>query len=74
MEEKRVGLVLLLLREGSLWHAVKLYQEEVGVSFSVAKRRVVELARAHGIQPRRRGLLPFAIVALVGLLGMLLGF
>ena len=28
MEENRIGLILMLLREGSLDHAVKVYQEE----------------------------------------------
>lgn len=74
MEEKRVGLVLMLLREGSLWHAIKLYQEEVGVSFAVAKRSVRELARIHEIRCRRHGIVPFALVALAGLLGILFGF
>jgi len=74
VEEKRVGLVLLLLREGSLWHAIKLYQEDVGVSFAVARERVVDLARTHGIRHRRRGFLPFVLIALAGLAGMLLGF
>ena len=72
MEEARIGLILMLLREGSTRHAVKVYQEEAGVSFSAAQRSVDELARQHGVSVRRRSLLPLALIALAGLLGLVL--
>lgn len=49
VEESRIGLILMLLREGSTRHAVKVYQEEADVSFFSAQRSVYELARQHGI-------------------------
>ncbi len=72
MEETRIGLILMLLREGSTRHAVKVYQEEANVSFSAARRHVRELALQEGIHVRRRSLLPLAIIALAGLLGIVL--
>ncbi len=72
MEENRIGLILMLLREGSTRHAVKVYQEEADVTFFVAQRSVHELARQHGIIVRRRALLPLALIALASLLGLVL--
>ena len=72
MEESRIGLILMLLREGSTRHAVKVYQEEADVSFFAAQRSVYELARQHKIDVRKRSLLPLALIALAGLLGLML--
>ena len=72
MDENRIGLILMLLREGSTRHAVKVFQEEADVSFAVARRSVRELALEHGIHVRRRSLLPLALIALAGLLGLVL--
>ena len=72
MENDRVGLVLMLLKEGSVGHAIRVYQEEAGVTFGAAKRAVYELARDHGIRCRSRDLLSLWLVALAGLLGFLL--
>lgn len=72
VEESRIGLILLLLREGSTQHAVKVYQEEAEVSYAVALRSVRDLARQHGIDLPRSSLLPLALIALAGLLGLAL--
>ena len=72
MEENRIGLILMLLREGSTATAVKVYQEEADVSYIAAQRSVRELAQQHGIRLRRRSLLPLALIALAGLLGLAL--
>ena len=62
----------MLLREGSTRHAIKVYQEEADVSFFSARQTVVELAARHGIRVRRRSMLPLALIALAGLLGLIL--
>jgi hypothetical protein len=72
VEESRIGLILMLLREGSTRHAVMVYQEEADVSFFAAQRSVYELARQHKIDVRKRSLLPLALIALAGLLGLML--
>lgn len=72
VEKQRIGLILLLLREGSTGHAVKAYQEEADVNFFAAQRAVRELARQHGIQFRRSRFLPFILITLASLLGLLL--
>ena len=72
VEESRIGLILMLLREGSTRHAVKVYQEEAEVNFFTAQREVQHLAQQHGIELRRRSLLPLALIALAGLLGIVL--
>ncbi|MHB0954827.1 MAG: hypothetical protein ACYC6N_11360 [Pirellulaceae bacterium] len=68
MEDSRIGLILMLLREGSTRHAIEAFQEEAEVSFSAARQSVFELAREHGIRLRRQPALPLALLALVGLL------
>ncbi len=72
MEESRIGLVVMLLREGSFLDAVKVYQDEAGISYRAAKKSVRELARDHAIVIRRVSLVPLLLVALAGLLGVLL--
>ena len=72
MEENRIGLILMLLREGSTRHAIKVFQEEADVSYFVARRSVYDLARQHGVDVRRHSLVPLALIALAGLLGLLL--
>jgi hypothetical protein len=72
VEENRIGLILLLLREGSTAHAVKAFQEEADVSYFVARRRVLELAEQHGIQLPRRSIVPLLLIALASLLGLTL--
>jgi hypothetical protein len=68
VEESRVGLILMLLHEGSTRHAIKAYEEEAAVSFLTARQSVSELARRHGIPMRRRSVLPAVLLALAGLL------
>ena len=72
VEESRIGLVLMLLREGSFRHAIKVYQEEADVSFARAKKAVRALAAQHGISGRRISVLPLALIGLASLLGLLL--
>jgi hypothetical protein len=72
VEENRIGLILMLLREGSRRHAVKAFQEEADVSYFVARRAVQKMAREHGIEGRRRGLVPLALIALAGAVGLVL--
>ena len=72
MEEHRIGLILMLLREGSTRHAVKVYQEEAGVSYAAAACAVHELARQHGLPVRRRSLVSLALIAIASLLGLAL--
>ena len=74
MDQDRVGLVLLLLKEGSTRHAVELYREETGVTQQEASRVVEEMAERHGIPRRRNKLVPILVVGLAGLLGTLLAF
>ncbi len=64
VESQKIGLVLMLVREGSVQHAVRLYQEESGVSPSRARQAVRSLARRHGVHYRDP---PFYALALVGL-------
>ncbi|MHB8974836.1 MAG: hypothetical protein ACYC3X_31060 [Pirellulaceae bacterium] len=73
MEDRRIGLVLMLLREGSTRHAIDVFQEEAEVSFPIARQAVFELARQYGIPLRHWSALPLALLALAGLLlGLLL--
>ncbi len=72
MEESRIGLILMLLREGSMRHAIQVYQEEADVTYWAAKQSVRDLAQKHGIAMRRRSLLPLALLALASLLGLAL--
>jgi len=57
VEDNRVGLVLMLLREGSTQQAIQVFQEEAAVNFPAARQSVFELAREHGIPLRRRRLM-----------------
>ncbi len=72
VEENRIGLILMLLREGSTRHAIEVYQEEAGVSFWTAKKSVRELAQQHGITIGHHFLIPLAVIALASLLGFVL--
>ena len=72
MEENRIGLILMLLREGSKRHAVKVFQEEADVNFFAARRAVQKIALEHGIEGRRHSLLPLALIALAGAVGLAL--
>lgn len=72
MEESRIGLILMLLREGSARHAIQVYQEEADVNYWAAKQSVRDLARKHGIAVRRSSLLPLAILVLASLVGLVL--
>jgi hypothetical protein len=74
MDRDREGLLLLLLQEGSTHHAVELYREETGVGPEEAKSAVKQLARQHGVQPRRSEFLPLLLAGLAGLLGAVLAF
>ncbi len=72
MEENRIGLILMLLREGSTGHAVKTFQEEANISYFAARRQVLELAAQHGIALPRRSVVPLLLIALAGVLGLVL--
>lgn len=74
IDRDREGLLLLLLQEGSTRHAIELYQEETGSAPEEAKLAIRQLARRHGIQTRRGGVLPFILAGLAGLLGTVLAF
>jgi hypothetical protein len=74
VDESRIGLVVMLLREGSFHDAVKVYQDEADVPFRVARREVSELARANAIPMRRLSLYPLLWLTLAGVLGTFLSF
>ena len=62
----------MLLRQGSFQDAVKVYQDEAGVSYGAARKAVRDLAREHTIARRRFSLVPYLLITLAGLLGVLL--
>lgn len=64
----------MLLNEGSMGHAIRLYSEETGADHEKAKHAVAELSRRHGISAKRNGLLPLILVGLAGLLGLAIAF
>lgn len=71
MESDRESLLLLLIQGGNISDAAKVYQEETGVSYFEAKRRVNRIARRHGMRQSRVlpwTLLLIAAVTAVGLL------
>jgi hypothetical protein len=72
VDDSRLGLILMLLREGNARQAIKAYQEEANVDYEIARVRVLELARQQGIPVRQRLILRLALLALAGLLGLML--
>ena len=74
MDETRIGLIVMLLREGNSHDAIKAYQEEAGVSYLVARRRVGDLARSHQIGGHRLRVASLVLAALAGLLGLVLSY
>lgn len=65
VEDNRVGLVLMLLREGSTRQAIEVFQEEAAVNFSAARQSVFALAQEHGIPLRRRRIaMPLTLLAI----------
>lgn len=65
VEDNRVGLVLMLLREGSTRQAIEVFQEEAAVNFSAARQSVLALAEEHGIPLRRRRIaMPLTLLAI----------
>ena len=72
MDDTRIGLILMLLREGNTQDAIRAYQEEAGVSYLIAKRSVGDLARRHQIRRRRLSAASLLLAALAGLLGLAL--
>lgn len=70
MDDNRVGLILMLLREGSTRHAIHVFREEAEVSFPVARQSVLALAQRHGIRLRRK---PFVSMALLAIASLLVG-
>jgi hypothetical protein len=64
VEDNRVGIVLMLLREGSTQQAIQVFQEEAAVNFPVARQSVFALARDHGIPLRRRSVMFLALLAI----------
>lgn len=72
MDDNRLGLILMLLREGNTRQAVKAYQEEANVDYAVARAEVLDLARRHGAPVRHRLMLHLTLLALAGLLGLML--
>lgn len=71
MESDRESLLLLLIQGGNVNDAVKVYQEETGVSYFEAKRRIRQLARRHGMRQSR--VLPWTLmlIAVVTAIGLL---
>jgi hypothetical protein len=72
VEESRIGLVVMLLREGSFQDAVNVYQDESGEPYRIARRAVLELARAHSIPTRRSSIVSLLLLTLAGALGAVL--
>jgi hypothetical protein len=72
VEESRIGLVVMLLREGSFHDAVKVYQDEAGIPLPAARRAVNEIARAHSISTRRSMFSSLLWLTLAGALGAIL--
>lgn len=68
VEDNRVGLVLMLLREGNTRQAIQVFQEEAEVNLPVARQSVFALAREHGIPVRRGSMVPLALLAVAILL------
>lgn len=65
VEDNRIGLVLMLLREGSTRQAIEVFQEEAAVNFSAARQSVFALAQEHGIPLRRRRIaMPLTLLAI----------
>jgi hypothetical protein len=54
MQDDPTELILMLLREGSVDHAIELYCEETGAGREEARRYVADLARRAGLKPPRR--------------------
>lgn len=73
-DQDQDGLIVLLLQEGSVRHAIELYHEETGVRWEEATEAVAELARLHGIPLRRRRVIPWLVGGLIALLGSALVF
>lgn len=71
VDDSRVGLILMLLREGNARQAIQAYQEEADVNREVARVRVLQLARQHHTPVRKNLILRLARLALAGLLGLL---
>lgn len=69
VDESRIGLVVMLLCEGGFQDAVKVYQDESGEPYRIARKAVVELARKHSIPTRRPSLVSLLLVTLAGALG-----
>ncbi len=74
MDEDKEGLVVMLLKEGSVGHAIRLYREETGADHEKAKHAVAELSRRHGVSARGNRLLALVLVGLAGLLGLAIAF
>jgi len=72
MQEDLAEIVLLLLREGSTSHAVKLYREATGASREEARSYVDQLAHRHGLRSGRRGWLSLVFLAGAALVAALL--
>jgi hypothetical protein len=72
VDDNRLGLILMLLREGNTRQAVKAYQEEANVDYEIARAEVLDLARLHETPVRHRLMLRLALLALAGLLGLML--
>ena len=71
MNEERDSLVLLLLREGSTDQAIKLVQEETGLHYVDAKRKVHRFASRNGIRSHGSGAWVIAFFLTATILGFL---
>jgi len=74
MDEDKEGLVVMLLKEGSTGHAIRLFREETGADREKARHAIAELSRRHGLPSRRNRLLPLVLIGLAGLLGLAIAF
>ena len=74
VDESRIGIVVMLLREGNFHDAVKVYQDEADVPVRIARRAVADLARDHAIATRRSSLFSLLWLTLAGALGAILSF
>jgi len=70
------GLVLFLMQQGSKSDAVQLYQEEMGLGRSEARRAVERLAHDHGLLDQDVGFADLILLVLMAgslLLGFVIG-
>ena len=71
MSENAEGVILLLLRQQSLSHAVRLYQDEMQVPHFEARTAVLRLARENDIRLRSAWVQTIGSLLLIAAAGLL---